>query len=77
VFLQAVDGGLDLVDGGGRRPLTSKTIPGVGLGGARRLGHQDRAGCVGKKIGGRYRRLLHVTPYFRAYLKDNGVDYSK
>jgi len=75
VFLQAVDGGLDLVlvAGGG---LTSKTITGFGL--VARAGSGIRAAqdCVGKKIGvPGLGAFLHVT--FRAWLKDSGVDYRK
>jgi NitT/TauT family transport system substrate-binding protein len=75
VFLQAVDGGLDLVlvSGGG---LTSKTITGFGL--VARAGSSIRSArdCVGKKIGvPGLGAFLHVT--FRAWLKDQGVDYRK
>ena len=75
VFLQAIDGGLDLVvvAGGG---LTSRTMTGIGLvarAGSAIRGPQD---CVGKKIGvPGLGAFLHVT--FRAWLKDNGVDYRK
>jgi NitT/TauT family transport system substrate-binding protein len=77
VFLQAVDGGLDLVlvAGGG---VTAKTFTGFGLvaragAGAGIKSAQD---CVGKKIGvPGLGAFLHVT--FRAWLKDSGVDYRK
>ncbi len=48
VFLQAVDGGLDLVlvAGGG---LTSKTLTSYGPGGARGQRHQERAGLRGQE----------------------------
>lgn len=75
VFLQAVDGGLDLmvVAGGG---LTSKTITGFGLVARAGSGIRTAQDCVGKKIGvPGLGAFLHVT--FRAYLKDNGVDYRK
>jgi NitT/TauT family transport system substrate-binding protein len=75
VFLQAVDGGLDLVlvAGGG---LTSKTITGFGLVARPGSGIKTAQDCVGKKIGvPGLGAFLHVT--FRAYLKDNGVDYRK
>ena len=50
VFLQAVDGGLDLVlvAGGG---LTSKTITGFGLVARAGSGIKNPQDCVGKKIG--------------------------
>jgi NitT/TauT family transport system substrate-binding protein len=75
VFLQAVDGGLDLVlvAGGG---LTSKTITGFGL--VARAGSNIKTpqDCVGKKIGvPGLGAFLHVT--FRAWLKDSGVDHRK
>jgi len=75
VFLQAVDGGLDLVlvAGGG---LTSKTITGFGLVARAGSGIRSAQDCVGKKIGvPGLGAFLHVT--FRAYLKDSGVDYRK
>ena len=75
VFLQAVDGGLDLVlvAGGG---LTSKTITGFGLVARAGSGIRNAQDCVGKKIGvPGLGAFLHVT--FRAWLKDNGVDYRK
>lgn len=75
VFLQAVDGGLDLVlvAGGG---LTSKTITGFGLVARAGSGIKTAQDCVGKKIGvPGLGAFLHVT--FRAWLKDQGVDYRK
>ncbi|MET3439762.1 NitT/TauT family transport system substrate-binding protein [Variovorax paradoxus] len=75
VFLQAVDGGLDLVlvAGGG---LTSKTITGFGLVARAGSGIKGPQDCVGKKIGvPGLGAFLHVT--FRAWLKDSGVDYRK
>ena len=75
VFLQAVDGGLDLVlvAGGG---LTSKTITGFGLVAHAGSGIKSPQDCVGKKIGvPGLGAFLHVT--FRAWLKDSGVDYRK
>jgi NitT/TauT family transport system substrate-binding protein len=75
VFLQAVDGGLDLVliSGGG---LTSKTITGFGLVARAGSGIRSPQDCVGKKIGvPGLGAFLHVT--FRAWLKDRGVDYRK
>ena len=75
VFLQAVDGGLDLVlvAGGG---LISKTITGFGLVARAGSGIKSAQDCVGKKIGvPGLGAFLHVT--FRAWLKDSGVDYRK
>jgi len=75
VFLQAVDGGLDLVlvDGGG---LTSKTMTNFGLVARAGSGIRSPQDCVGKKIGvPGLGAFLHVT--FRAWLKDQGVDYRK
>jgi len=75
VFLQAVDGGLDLVvvAGGG---ITSKTITGFGLVARAGSGIKTPQDCVGKKIGvPGLGAFLHVT--FRAWLKMNGVDYRK
>lgn len=75
VYLQAVDGGLDhvVISGGG---LTAKNMTGVGFVARAGSGIKTAQDCVGKKIGvpglGAY---LHVT--FRAWLKSNGVDYSK
>ncbi|MBT2335738.1 ABC transporter substrate-binding protein [Variovorax paradoxus] len=75
VFLQAVDGGLDLVlvAGGG---LTSKTITGFGLVARAGSGIKGPQDCVGRKIGvPGLGAFLHVT--FRAWLKESGVDYRK
>ena len=75
VFLQAVDGGLDLVlvSGGG---VTSKTITGFGLVARAGSGIRSPQDCVGKKIGvPGLGAFLHVT--FRAWLKSQGVDYRK
>ena len=75
VFLQAVDGGLDhvVVAGGG---VTSKTITGFGLLARAGSGIRRPADCVGRKIGvPGLGAFLHVT--FRAWLKQNGVDYRK
>jgi NitT/TauT family transport system substrate-binding protein len=75
VFLQAVDGGLDLVvvAGGG---LTSKSITAFGLVARAGSGIKSAQDCIGKKIGvPGLGAFLHVT--FRAYLKDKGVDYRK
>ncbi len=75
VFLQAVDGGLDLVvvAGGG---VTSKSITGFGLVARAGSGIKSAKDCVGKKIGvPGLGAFLHVT--FRAWLKANGVDYKQ
>lgn len=75
VFLQAVDGGLDLVlvSGGG---VTSKTGTGFGLVARAGSGIRTAQDCVGKKIGvPGLGAFLHVT--FRAWLKDQHVDYRK
>jgi NitT/TauT family transport system substrate-binding protein len=75
VFLQAIDGGLDLVlvSGGG---LTSKTVTGFGLVARAGSGIRTAQDCVGKKIGvPGLGAFLHVT--FRAWLKDQGVNYRK
>ncbi|MDP3824110.1 MAG: ABC transporter substrate-binding protein [Burkholderiales bacterium] len=75
VFLQAVDGGLDLVvlAGGG---VTSKTMTGFGLVARAGAGIRTPQDCVGKKIGvPGLGAFLHVT--FRAWLKQSGVDYRK
>jgi NitT/TauT family transport system substrate-binding protein len=73
VFLQAVDGGLDLVlvSGGG---LTSKTITAFGLVARPGAGIKGAGDCVGRKIGvPGLGAFLHVT--FRAWLRSQGVDY--
>ena len=75
VFLQAVDGGLDLVvvAGGG---VTSQTITGFGLVARAGSGIKKPQDVVGKKVGvPGLGAFLHVT--FRAWLKQNGVDYRK
>jgi NitT/TauT family transport system substrate-binding protein len=75
VFLQAVDGGLDhvVVAGGG---LTSKTNTAFGFVARAGSGIRTAQDCVGKKIGvPGLGAFLHVT--FRAWLKQNGVDYKK
>jgi NitT/TauT family transport system substrate-binding protein len=75
VFLQAIDGGLDLVlvSGGG---VTSKTVTGFGLVARAGSGIRTAQDCVGKKIGvPGLGAFLHVT--FRAWLKDQHVDYRK
>ena len=75
VFLQAVDGGLDLVvlAGGG---VTAKTMTGFGLVARAGSGIRTPQDCVGKKIGvPGLGAFLHVT--FRAWLKQSGVDYRK
>jgi NitT/TauT family transport system substrate-binding protein len=75
VFLQSVDGGLDhvVVAGGG---VTSKTITGFGLVARAGSGIKTAQDCLGKKIGvPGLGAFLHVT--FRAWLKQNGVDYKK
>ena len=75
VFLQSVDGGLDhvVVAGGG---VTSKTITGFGLVARAGSGIRSPQDCIGKKIGvPGLGAFLHVT--FRAWLKQNGLDYKK
>ena len=75
VFLQAVDGGLDLVvvAGGG---VTSKSITGFGLVARAGSGIKTPQDCAGKKIGvPGLGAFLHVT--FRAWLKQSGVDYRR
>jgi len=75
VFLQSVDGGLDhvVVAGAG---VTSKTITGFGLVAKAGSGIRTAKDCLGKKIGvPGLGAFLHVT--FRAWLKDQGVDYKK
>jgi NitT/TauT family transport system substrate-binding protein len=75
VFLQAVDGGLDLVVLAGAG-VTSKSITGFGV--VVRAGSNIRApqDFVGKKVGvPGLGAFLQVT--FRAWLKANGVDYRK
>ena len=75
VYLQSVDGGLDhvVVAGGG---VTSKSITGFGLVAKAGSGIKTAQDCVGKKIGvPGLGAFLHVT--FRAWLKENKVDYKK
>ena len=75
VFLQAVDGGMDLVvvAGGG---VTSQAITGFGLVARAGSGIKTAQDCIGKKIGvPGLGAFLHVT--FRGWLKQNGVDYKK
>lgn len=75
VYLQAVDGGLDhvIVAGGGG---TDKSLTGVGLVARAGSGIKTAQDCIGKKIGvPGLGAFLHVT--FRAWLKSQGVDYSK
>jgi NitT/TauT family transport system substrate-binding protein len=75
VFLQAVDGGLDLVAlaGGG---ILTKEATGFGLVARAGSGIRTARDCPGKKIGvPGLGAFLHVT--FRAWLKLNGVDDSK
>jgi NitT/TauT family transport system substrate-binding protein len=75
VFLQAVDGGLDLVVLAGAG-VTSQSITGFGL--VARAGSNIKAApdVVGKKVGvPGLGAFLHVT--FRAWLKAKGVDYKK
>ena len=75
VFLQAVDGGLDLMvlAGGG---VTSKTMTGFGLVARAGSGIRSPQDCAGKKVGvPGLGAFLHVT--FRAWLKQNGVDYKR
>jgi NitT/TauT family transport system substrate-binding protein len=75
VFLQAVDGGMDLVvvAGGG---VTSQAITGFGLVARAGSGIKSAQDCIGKKIGvPGLGAFLHVT--FRGWLKQNGVDYRK
>lgn len=75
VYLQGVDGGLDhvVVAGGG---ATAKTATGLGLLARAGSGIRTAQDCVGRKIGvPGLGAFLHVT--FRAWLKQNGVDYRK
>ncbi|MDB5871937.1 MAG: hypothetical protein JWQ07_1379 [Ramlibacter sp.] len=75
VFLQSVDGGLDhiVVGGGG---VTAKSATGLGLVARAGAGIKTPQDCVGKKIGvPGLGAFLHVT--FRAWLKQNGVDYKR
>lgn len=75
VFLQASDGGLDhvVLTGGG---ATSKKMTGLGLVARAGSGIKTAQDCVGKKIGvPGLGAFLHVG--FRAWLKSQGVDYTK
>ncbi len=75
VYLQAVEGGLDhvVVAGAG---VTAKTMTGIALVARAGAGIKTPADCVGKKIGvPGLGAFLHVT--FRAWLKQQGVDYKK
>jgi len=75
VFLQAVDGGLDLVAVAGAG-VTSKSITGFGLVARSGSGIKTPQDVVGKKVGvPGLGAFLQVT--FRAWLKANGVDYKK
>ena len=75
VFLQSVDGGLDQVvlAGGG---VLSKTYTELGVVARAGSGIKTPQDFVGKKVGvPGLGAFLHVT--FRAWLKDNKVDYKK
>lgn len=75
VFLQAVDGGLDLVVLAGAG-VTSQSITGFGLVARSGSGIKKPQDVVGKKVGvPGLGAFLQVT--FRAWLKANGVDYTK
>ncbi len=75
VFLQAVDGGLDLVVLAGAG-VTSKATTGFGLVARAGSGIKAPQDVVGKKVGvPGLGAFLQVT--FRAWLKANGVDYKK
>lgn len=75
VFLQAVDGGLDLMVVAGAA-VTSKASTGLGLVARAGSGIRSATDCVGKKIGvPGLGAFLHVT--FRGWLKSQGVDYKK
>lgn len=75
VFLQAVDGGLDLMVLAGAG-TTSKSSTGLGFVARAGSGIRTAADCVGKKIGvPGLGAFLHVT--FRGWLKSQGVDYKK
>lgn len=74
-FLQAVEGGLDLVAiaGGG---VTAKDIVNAGLVSRPGANINTAADCVGRKIGvPGLNAFLHVT--FRAWLKQQGVDHRR
>jgi NitT/TauT family transport system substrate-binding protein len=75
VFLQAVDGGLDLVvvAGGG---VTSKSMTGIGLVARAGSGIRTPQDLLGRKVGvPGLGAFLHVS--FRAWLKQSGVDHRK
>ncbi len=73
VFLQAVNGGLDLVVVSGGA-VTAKEITHAGLVAGAGSGIRTAADCVGKKIGvPGLDAFLHIT--FRAWLKQQGVDH--
>ena len=75
VFLQAVDGGLDLVVLAGAG-VTSKAITGFGVVARSGTGIKTAQDFVGKKVGvPGLGAFLQVT--FRAWLKASGVDYKK
>jgi NitT/TauT family transport system substrate-binding protein len=75
VFLQAVDGGLDLMVVAGAA-VTSKSSTALGLVARAGSGIRSAADCAGKKIGvPGLGAFLHVT--FRGWLKSQGVDYKK
>jgi NitT/TauT family transport system substrate-binding protein len=75
VFLQAVDGGLDLMVLAGAG-TTAKSSTGLGLVARAGSGIRSAADCAGKKIGvPGLGAFLHVT--FRGWLKSQGVDYKK
>lgn len=75
VYLQGVEGGLDhvVLTGGG---ATSKSMTGIGLVAKAGSNIKTAQDCVGKKIGvPGLGAFLHVG--FRAWLKSQGVDYTK
>jgi NitT/TauT family transport system substrate-binding protein len=75
VFLQAVDGGLDLVVLAGAG-VTSRSITGFGVVARAGTGIKKPQDFVGKKVGvPGLGAFLQVT--FRAWLEANGVDYKK
>ncbi|MBX3643059.1 MAG: ABC transporter substrate-binding protein [Rubrivivax sp.] len=75
VFLQAVDGGLDLVVLAGAG-VTSKAITGFGVVARSGSAIKTPQDFIGKKVGvPGLGAFLQVT--FRAWLKANGVDYKK
>lgn len=75
VFLQAVDGGLDLVAVAGAG-ATTKNSRNAGLVARKDSGIHSAQDCIGKKIGvPGLGAFLHVT--LRAWLKANDVDYRK